>query len=99
MYEKLVEEWKDCLKKIKKLEKENKDIHNNYAKKFENLNENTNKGEIKLMKENKDLKNKSQTVSKELLSELKIKDLLINRHVGFEDVLKKELIMAKNILK
>ena len=51
------------------------------------------------MKENKELKAKFERINSEIMKELRIKDLLINRHIEYEGVLKKELVMAKNILK
>jgi hypothetical protein len=63
------------------------------------MSEDTRKEEIKLINENARLKAKFDLYKHELLREIKLKDLLLERHEGYEEVLKQELLMAKKILK
>lgn len=47
----------------------------------------------------KEASTKMENLKKQYYAELQIKDEIIQRHANYEDVLKKELIFAKNILK
>jgi ABC-type Na+ transport system ATPase subunit NatA len=99
LHENIILDWRNGLDKIDSLNHEIEQIIQDYEKKIEFLNENTRKEELKLLDENLQLRDKFKAFKKEIIKELNIKDLIINRHTKFEGVLKKELFMAKNILK
>ncbi|CAI2363399.1 unnamed protein product [Moneuplotes crassus] len=99
LYESMTEELSESMNKGKQLEEEIELLHINYDHKINNVKSSINKAEIMLRKENAQLRRKYETLKNEFGRELKIKDLLIQRHIEYQNILKKELIMAKNILK
>ncbi|CAI2366710.1 unnamed protein product [Moneuplotes crassus] len=99
LYEGLVDQWNEAMLKIKQLEKEKTILIKDYENKLTNLLMN-NKEEVtnikdEIMKEYSQFENCKKT----LINELRLKDILLTRHQKYGEVLKTELVNAKNIIK
>lgn len=99
LYEDLVEQWEAASRKIIQLEKEKKDIIKEYEDKIECIYKNSHNDVLVLKRKLEDSNNKHEAMKKDVIKEFKIKELIIDRHKEYSEVLKKELIHAKNILK
>jgi len=99
LYENLVDKWREGNDRIRHLEEENERMRIEHEQKLNSLIQNS--AEEVLRIRNKIVRDQTHfgNFRKDLLNELKIKDLLIERNKGYGEVLKKELVTAKNILK
>jgi hypothetical protein len=99
LYKDLTLDWEASNLKFADLVRENNEFKKNFERRLGSMSEDTRKEEIKLINENARLKAKFDLYKHELLREIKLKDLLLERHEGYEEILKQELLMAKKILK
>ncbi|CAI2360217.1 unnamed protein product [Moneuplotes crassus] len=99
LYEDLVNQWEEATKKIRQLEEEKRCLINDYEHKMANLLLNSEDEVAKMKKKVIKQQSQFQDCKRNLVHELKVREILINRHQKYGEVLKTELANAKNIIK
>ena len=99
MHEDMIFKWKQALIENENLEKEKQKVIQLYEHKLTIVREDCFKDEKQLRKDLAETKEAFDHFKNHVMREVKLSEEINKRHEGYQQVLKKELIMAKNIIK